>query len=66
MEGGEKMINNPVDMKELETLSAVGGSDLNEIEVEPYAMTAVACSIIATITVVSIVASQIGSCKEVC
>lgn len=66
MKGGEKMISKPVDMKELEKLSSVGGSDLNEFEVEPYAMTAVACSIIATITVISLIVSQTASCKEVC
>ncbi len=66
MKGGKKMNSRPVDIKELEKLSSVGGSDINEFEAQPYVLTAVACSVIATITVVSLIASQVASCKEVC
>lgn len=60
-----KEINRRIDLEELKELSVVGGNDEGD-DMTPYASTTVPCSIIATVTVVTLVVSQTASCKEVC
>ncbi len=59
----EKTVARVIDLNELDALAAVGGNDTDP---KPAAVTAPACAIIATITVISIISGCLTTVKEIC